>query len=124
VDVMTTTPATVQPPLEAGKVSIIGLAPNTRLKGSTAHVPTFKEQVIDVLFDIPRGFIGPRALSADQVRYWDGVFSRMVKSDHWKQAAEKNQWVELYMTNGEFGEELRRQHRILKDVLGELGLVH
>lgn len=123
VDVMAATPATVRPLMEAGKVRIIGIASHTRLKGSTAQVPTFKEQGIDVLFDIPRGFIAPRALSADQVRYWDGVFARLVKSDEWKQAMEKNQWVEHYMASADFGKELRRQHGILKDVLGELGMV-
>ena len=123
VDVMAATPATVMPLVQAGKVRIIGIASNTRLKGAAASVPTFKEQGIDVLFDIPRGFIGPRGLSADQVRYWDGMFSRLVKSDDWKQAVEKNQWIEDYRNSADFAKELRRQHGILKDVLSELGMV-
>ena len=90
---------------------------------NAASVPTFKEQGIDAVFDVPRGFIGPRGLSADQVRYWDVIFARMVKSDDWKQAVEKNQWVEQYMNSADFGRELRRQHGILKDVLSELGMV-
>lgn len=123
VDVMAATPATVMPLVQAGKVRIIGIASNTRLKGAAASVPTLKDQGIDAVFDIPRGFIGSRGLSAEQVRYWDGVFARLVKSDDWKQAVEKNQWVENYMASAEFGKELRRQHGILKDVLSELGMV-
>jgi putative tricarboxylic transport membrane protein len=123
VDVMAATPATVMPLVQAGKVRIIGIASNTRLKGTAASAPTLKEQGIDVLFDIPRGFIGPRGLSADQVRYWDGQFARLVKSDDWKQAVEKNQWVEHYLNSADFAKELRRQHGILKDVLSELGMV-
>ena len=123
VDVMAATPATVMPLVQAGKVRIIGIASNTRLKGAAAQVPTFKEQGIDAVFDVPRGFIGPRGLSADQVRYWDGLFARMVKSDDWKQAVEKNQWVENYMNSADMGKELRRQYGILKDVLSELGMV-
>jgi putative tricarboxylic transport membrane protein len=123
VDVMAATPATVMPLVQAGKVRIIGIASNTRLKGAIASVPTFREQGIDAVFDVPRGFIGPRGLSADQVRYWDGLFSRMVKSDDWKQAVEKNQWVEHYLSSADFAKELRRQHGILKDVLSELGMV-
>lgn len=123
VDVMAATPATVMPLVQAGKVRVIGIASNTRLKGSAASVPTFKEQGIDAVFDVPRGFIGPRGLSTDQVRYWDGVFARVVKSDDWRQAVEKNQWVEQYMNSADFGRELRRQHGILKDVLSELGMV-
>jgi putative tricarboxylic transport membrane protein len=123
VDVMAATPATVMPLVQAGKVRIIGIASNTRLKGAIAAVPTFKEQGIDAVFDVPRGFIGPRGLSADQVRYWDGLFARLVKSDDWKQAVEKNQWVEHYLNSADFAKELRRQHGILKDVLSELGMV-
>lgn len=123
VDVMAATPATVMPLVQAGKVRIIGIASNARLKGAAAQVPTFKEQGIDAVFDVPRGFIGPRGLSADQVRYWDNVFARMIKSDDWKQTVEKNQWVEHYLNSADMGRELRRQHGILKDVLSELGMV-
>ncbi len=123
VDVMAATPATVMPLAQAGKVRIIGIASNTRLKGAIAAVPTFKEQGIDAVFDVPRGFIGPRGLSAEQVRYWDGLFARMVKSDDWKQAVEKNQWEAHYLNSADFTKELRRQHGILKDVLSELGMV-
>lgn len=123
VDVMAATPATVMPLVQAGKVRIVGIASNARLKGAAAQVPTFKEQGIDAVFDVPRGFIGPRGLSAEQVRYWDGLFARMVKSDDWKLAVEKNQWVENYLNSADMGRELRRQHGILKDVLSELGMV-
>lgn len=123
VDVMAATPATVMPLVQAGKVRIVGIASNARLKGAAAQVPTFKEQGIDAVFDVPRGFIGPRGLSADQVRYWDSLFARMVKSDDWKLAVEKNQWVENYLNSADMGRELRRQHGILKDVLSELGMV-
>jgi putative tricarboxylic transport membrane protein len=122
VDVMAATPATVMPLVQAGKVRIIGIASNTRLKGAAAAVPTFKDQGIDAVFDIPRGFIGPRGLSAEQVRYWDSTFARLVKSDEWKQAVEKNQWVENYLNSADMSKELRRQHGILKDVLSELGM--
>lgn len=123
VDVMAATPATVMPLVQAGKVRIIGIASNTRLKGAAAQIPTFKEQGIDAVFDLPRGFIGARGLSADQVRYWDATFARMVKTADWRDAVEKNQWEERYLASAAFGKELRRQHGILKDVLGELGMV-
>lgn len=123
VDVMAATPATVMPLVQAGKVRIIGIASHTRLKGAAANIPTFKEQGVDAVFDVPRGFIGPRGMTADQVRYWDNAFGRMVKTPEWQQAVEKNQWVEHYLPSTEFAKELRRQQGILKDVLSELGMV-
>jgi putative tricarboxylic transport membrane protein len=86
-------------------------------------VATLKEQGVDVVFDVPRSVIGPKGLSADQVRYWDGVFQRLIKTPAWKDALEKNQWDEDYMNGAELGKYLKSQHTILKDVLGELGML-
>ena len=122
VDVMAATPATLMPMVKAGKVRVLGIASAHRLKGEVANIPTLKEQGINVIFDIPRGFIGPRHLSADQIRYWDSAFTRMVKSNEWKQALEKNQWVEDYKNSAEMGQYLKTQYDVLKDVLTELGM--
>ena len=76
-----------------------------------------------MVFDVPRSVIAARGLSPDQIRYWDGVFQRMVKTPAWKEALEKNQWDEDYMNSAELGKYLKSQYAILKDVLGELGMV-
>ena len=123
VDVMAATPATVMPLVQAGRVRILGIAANARLKGAAALIPTFKEQGIDAVFDLPRGFIAPRQLRAEHVRHWDSVFAQMVKSNDWRQAVEKFQWEERYLNSADSGKELRRQYGILKDVLGELGMM-
>jgi putative tricarboxylic transport membrane protein len=75
------------------------------------------------VFDVPRSIMGPKGLSADQIRYWDGVFARLVKTPSWKDAVEKNQWDEDYMNSAELGKNLKAQYEILKDVLTELGMV-
>lgn len=123
VDVVSATPGAFLQLLEAGKLRFIGVASPRRLGGPLAKVPTLKEQGVDVVFDVPRSVIAPRGLSADQVRYWDGVFQRLVKTPAWKDALEKNQWDEEYMNSAELGKSLKAQHAILKDVLGELGMV-
>ena len=51
------------------------------------------------------------------------VFQRVIKTPSWKDALEKNQWDEDYMNSAELGKYLKSQHTILKDVLGELGMV-
>jgi putative tricarboxylic transport membrane protein len=123
VDVLSVTPGNFQPLLQAQKIRIAAVASRARLSGLLATVPTFKEQGLDVVFDVPRGFIGPKGLSADQIRYWDGVFQRMIKTDEWRQAVEKNQWVEDYRNSVDMGKDLKAQYDILKDVLSELGMV-
>ena len=123
VDVVSVTPGNFLPLLEARKIRILGVGSRKRLGGLLATVPTFKEQGYDVVFDLPRSVMGAKGLSADQIRYWDGAFGRMVKTDAWRQAVEKNQWEEDYMNSADFGKSLRAQYDILKDVLTELGMV-
>jgi putative tricarboxylic transport membrane protein len=123
VDVLSVTPGNFLPLLEARKIRILGVASKLRSSGPLAPVPTFKEQGYDVTIDLPRSVMGTRGLTPEQVRYWDGVFQRLVKTDAWRQAVEKNQWDEDYMNSAEFGRNLKTQYEILKDVLTELGMV-
>ena len=85
-------------------------------------MPTVKEQGFDVVFDLPRSVMGAKGLAPEQVRYWDGAFGRMVKTDAWRQAVEKNQWEDDYMNSADFGKSLKAQYEILKDVLTEIGM--
>ena len=99
VDVVAVTPGNFLPLFEAKKIRILGLGSARRSGGLLATVPTFKEQGFDVVFDLPRSVMGARGLTPEQVRYWDGVFGRMVKTDAWRQAVEKNQWEDDYLNS-------------------------
>lgn len=123
VDVLSATPGNFQPLVEAKKIRVLGVTARQRLGGLLANAPTFKEQGYDVVFDVPRSVLGPKGMSADQVRYWEGVFAKLVKTEGWRQAVAKNQWDEDFQTGAELGKSLKAQHEILKDVLGELGMV-
>lgn len=123
VDVLSVTPGNFLPLLEARKIRIAGVASAKRLGGPLAAVPTFKEQGLDVVFDVPRSIIAPKGLSTDQIRYWDGVFQRLIKTEGWRQALEKNQWDEDYLNSDGLRKSLKAQYEILKDVLTELGMV-
>jgi putative tricarboxylic transport membrane protein len=123
VDVLSATPGAFLPLLEARKIRIVGSASPRRLSGPLATVPTFKEQGLNVVFDVPRSIMGPKGLSAEQIRYWDGVFQRLIKTEGWRQAVEKNQWDEDYLNSADLGKSLKAQYEILKDVLSELGMV-
>ena len=123
VDVVSVTPGNFLPMLEARKIRIVGVASRKRLAGPLAAVPTLKEQGLDVVFDVPRSIMGPKGLTAEQIRYWDGVFQRIIKTEGWRQAVDRNQWDEDYMTSAELGKNLKAQYEILKEVLTELGMV-
>jgi putative tricarboxylic transport membrane protein len=122
VDVVSATPGAFLQLAEAGKVRFLGLASPKRLSGPLAQVPTFKEQGLDVTFDVPRSLIGPRGLSAAQLAYWDNTLRSMMKTQAWKDAVQKNQWEEDYKNSAELGKSLKAEYEVLKDVLTELGM--
>ncbi len=122
VDVAAATPGSYLPMVEAKKLRILGVAQSKRLGGVLSSVPTFQEQGLNVVFDIPRSVIGPKGLSADQIRYWNGLFQQLVKTDMWKQAVERNQWEENYMPSADLGKDLKVQYNMLKEILTELGM--
>ena len=106
VDVASATPGAFLQMLETKKIRIAGVASPRRLGGPLASVPTLKEQGVDVVFDVPRSVIAPKGLTAEQIKYWDGVFQRVIKTPAWKDALEKNQWDEDYMNSAELGKYL------------------
>jgi len=122
VDVVSATPGAFLPMAEAGKVRFLGLASPKRLSGPLAQVPTLKEQGLDVVFDVPRSLIGPRGLSAAQLAYWDNTLRKMMQTQAWKDAVQKNQWEEDYKNSAELAKSLKAEHEILRDVLTELGM--
>ena len=123
VDVLSVTPGNFLPMLESKKIRILGVASKARLSGPLAAVPTFKEQGYDVVIDLPRSVMGPKGMTAEQIRFWDSVLSRVVKTDAWKQAIEKNQWEADYMNSADFAKDLKMQYEVTKDALTELGMV-
>jgi putative tricarboxylic transport membrane protein len=61
-------------------------------------------------------------MSTAQVAYWDGVLSRLVKTDEWKQELARNQWDELYKGQAEVRRFLAAEQAEIKAVLSEIGL--
>ena len=75
----------------AGRVRIIGLSAPQRFTGALAQVPTWREQGVDVVIDNLRGVIGPKAMTAPQVAYWESAFAGLVRAAEWKTHLDKNQ---------------------------------
>jgi len=57
-------------------------------------------------YDIPnyatlRGVVGPPEMPADAVRFWEGLFAKLVKTAAWKKYLEDNLFEDGYMTTAE-----------------------
>ena len=123
VDVITTPAANLAEHHRAGRMRIIGLSTPQRYAGALATVPTFKEQGIAVVLDNLRGIIGPKALSAAQVLYWENAFARMVRTAEWKASLDKNNWTDSYTGAQGSRKALAEQYDEMRTGLVALGMV-
>jgi putative tricarboxylic transport membrane protein len=123
VDVLAGTAGSTHALLQAGKIRVLGVAAKERLVGAFATVPTWKEQGINVVFDLWRGVLGAKGLTPAQVQYWDGVFERMTQSEDWHRDLEKNLWVNAYLNSEATRPAWKNEYDTLKALLVELGMV-
>lgn len=108
--------------LRNNQVRIIAVTSPQRLPGALKDVPTWKEQGYDAVVEQWRVLIGPKAMTAGQIAYWEDVFRRMMDADDWKNELEANFWMANFQASAETRKFLARDHEDAKAFLTELGL--
>ncbi len=108
--------------LRNGQVRIIAVAAPQRLSGVMRDVPTWREQGVDAVVSQWRIFVGPKAMTAEQVAYWEDVMRRMMDAEDWKNELESNSWTANFQTSAETRKFLARDYEDAKAFLAELGL--
>lgn len=114
--------SSVLPQMRTGALRALALASEARGDGAWANVPSWKELGVDAAFSNWRGFVGPLALTAAQIAYWDGVFARVTATAEWKAEIERGQLVALTMNSGQAKAFLDFENVQLAAILKELGL--
>ena len=122
VDVISTVTSNVLPHVQSGKLRLIGISSPRRIGGDLAQVPTLKEQGIDAVLANWQGVIGPPKLNAAHIAFWDGVFSRLVKTEEWRADQEKNFWESEYLNAQDYARFLKTDYDQAKTIFTELGL--
>jgi putative tricarboxylic transport membrane protein len=123
IDAHTGTPSSVVRMVEAGKIRVIGILAPKRMSGPYADTPTWTEQGVRAVMDTWRGVIGPKALTPEQVAFWDAALSKAVATDTWKREVERNTWVANYMNSTQTRKLFESDYAEYKALLSELGLV-
>ena len=108
--------------LRNNQVRIIAVTSPQRLPGILKDVPTWKEQGYDAVVEQWRVLVGPKAMTAGQIAYWESVFRRIMDADDWKNELETNFWKANYQTSAETRNFLARDNDEAKAFLAELGL--
>ena len=109
--------------LESGQLRTLAVTSPQRRARALANVPTWKELGIDVVVDNWRGVVGPKAMPAQQVAYWDNVFARFFNVPEWKSDVEANLWDNAALLSRDSSRYLEAQYADLKRALVELELI-
>jgi putative tricarboxylic transport membrane protein len=122
IDLAITTTGLIGPQVQAGRLRVLGVAAATRLAGPLAQAPTWREQGVDVVFSSWRMLIGPRAMSPEQVAYWEGIAAKVSTQKEWLDDLERKSLVPAYQNSVATRKILAQQAEQLRSILTELGL--
>ena len=124
IDVSVSPLAQVLPHLQSGKMRVLGVSAPNRKPGVLATVPTWPELGYKTgTYETWRAMIAPKDITPAQVAYWEDVLRKVVQSDEFKAAAEKNQWDVDFKGAAETRKHFDEEYAATKKVMTFLGLI-
>jgi putative tricarboxylic transport membrane protein len=108
--------------VQGGRLRVIAVSAPRRFDGVLAAVPTWQENGVNSVFSSPRGVIGPKEMTAEQIAYWEDVLAKVVQSQDWKGEAQKNFWSPNFMKSVDSAKYLKARYEESRAVLTDLGL--
>jgi putative tricarboxylic transport membrane protein len=122
IDVVSSTTPNVIGQLQAGTIRVIAIGSAARLPGGLAGVPTWKEQGVNDVFNASQGAIGPKALGAPQMAFWESAFQKLSQTDEWKKELAGNYWDSNFLSGKDAEKYYAGQAAELREILTDLGL--
>jgi len=86
------------------------------------EVPTFKSQGYDVVMGNWTAIMGPKALSASQIAYWEGLLERTFQHPSWKGMLEAEALEADFRKSQATRELVARDYESERAMLAELGM--
>ena len=110
------------PHVASGKIRALAVSTPERVGGALAQVPSFKELGADVHVEAFRAIVGAKAMTPEQVAYWEGVRKKMSETAEWKQNVERRGWIAKFAGSKDCSEGLKMHYGLMREGLAELGL--
>src|SRR5215204_3812185 len=107
--------------LESGDLRGLAVLKDERLEPPLDDMPTAPEEGYDVTLDNWRGLYGPPDMPEEAVTYWENTIQKMVQTEEWKKAAEKNQWDTTYMKDEEMRAYLKKTYGEIRTAMEATG---
>ncbi len=106
--------------IEDGSLRVLAVSGEERL--DTVDAPTLMEEGIDFSFINWRGVLAPPGISDATRDEYIELLTQMHDTPEWREALERNGWIDDFITGDEFGTFLKEQNDRVATTLEELGL--
>ncbi|MFW8564824.1 Bug family tripartite tricarboxylate transporter substrate binding protein [Orrella sp. 11846] len=123
VDVVAASTPNFLTALKNDQLRILVVGAPSRLPGVLSHIPTWKEEGVDVITTSIQGVMGPPDLKPDQIQYWGNAFSEITSTSEWKEFVEQRGWAPDFVGPDEIGEVLKSETNRIREILDTLGLI-
>ncbi len=95
--------------VKSGQIRVLAVVGDQR-SALYPNVPTVREEGINVDFVLKfRGVVAPPNMPKEAVDYYKDLFSKLIKTDGWKDYVEKNGYITNVIVGDKFGEFLSSQ---------------
>lgn len=122
VDVAIGNPGDFMELYKGGKVRLIGSLSEARL-ATLPDVPTLKEQGIDAVYQLTRGFAAPKGIPAEATAVLEKAIKDYMQTQEWKDYVSTNNLTEKYMDSAEFTKFLEESTVTHTEVLKAMGVI-
>jgi len=122
VELVASSIVNVLPHVQAGKLRVVAVTAPKRVGGALAQVPTWREQGLDLAIGGWQGVVGPPGMREEQIAYWEGVFSRIVKSEEWQRYLRETLGDDIHVGSAGSRKFMENEYRDLRGVFVDLGL--
>jgi putative tricarboxylic transport membrane protein len=120
VEVASSSPITVGPHVESGKLRVLAVSSPKRLRGVLSGAPTWPELGYSGVFEHWRAVIGPKGITAEQIAYWEGILRSVTQHDTFKRYCEKNQLDITFKGSTETRRSLESHYKELESAMNFL----
>ena len=121
IEAITVSAAEVFPHVAAGKLRILAVLSDERIKGFE-NVPTAKERGLDISIGTWRGLAVPKNTPPEVVAALRAMTARTVQEPSLREALEKQNMGYAYADGDAFGAVMARDHAFYKGLIQKLGL--
>jgi len=108
--------------LEAGKVRVLAVLSEKRLK-DFPNLPTAVEQGVDVTFTVWRGLYMAPGVPKEAVNFWAKTIKKMVATPEWDKERKKIGWEPVVKFGNDFDIYVKAELNRYKTLLKELGFL-